>query len=81
MGKRIEDEFSNLPRQLAYQARHRRDGLCTKCARKAKRNHLCQKHLRADKKDYENRRERDGIIRRYRPRKKKPFGKALPVAV
>jgi cell fate regulator YaaT (PSP1 superfamily) len=80
MGKRIDDEFSGLPRQLAYQKRHKRDGLCAKCSKKSKRNGLCRDHLKKDKAYYEDvKRPKYGMISRYRPRKKQ-FGKMLPVA-
>jgi ribosomal protein S14 len=80
MGRKIEDEFSHLPRQVAYQKRHHRDGLCKKCSRKIKKFGLCRKHFSSYEADYERRRKREKMKRRYRPRKK-PFGKVLPTAV
>jgi hypothetical protein len=71
MGRLINDEFSGLSPQLAYQRRHKRDGLCHKCSNKARKNGLCQLHIKSANRYYEEViRPRRGMINRYKPRKK-----------
>ncbi len=47
MGKRIKDEYSNLPisRQWRYQLRMKRDRRCVTCGKPAVRGWKCLEHM------------------------------------
>ncbi len=65
MGKRIQDEFANLPisRQYRYQLRMRREGRCIICGEPAVTKWKCLKHM---VKARERQRKKLGLHRRLR---------------